>query len=505
MSGETSHTVFLHERRRQAPAAILLILLKTLGLIARQAWPLILIYFLNRESSFFTYIIYVSIGIAVLSAITSIVFYFRFFFYVSDEELVIERAVIGKTRLTVPFERIQTIHFRETVLHKLFGVVGLEIDTAGSSEKEFSISALEKQQAEAFRKYLLSRKKEELRKKEGEGVPVLEGEEEETPDELLLNLSVDDLLKIGVSGNHLQTAGIIFGFLFGIYQTLQDALGKVVEEQVESVISFLFQSVFLIVLVVLPLFIIAAFFLTLLRTVLRFYNLRFFRTHNGFKVESGLLVRLQLSAITDKIQQVQWNTNPIYSLFRMYALQLKQASSSEVRRREAITVPGSYLEQIEKVREVYFPGVGELPFTTHRISRLIIWRRLLFLGLLPALALVGMTYNAFGLQCLVWLVWIPIQYIASIYYHRNWRVAVNEEGLQIHWGIWFRKNVLLQWYKVQSVSLRQSIYQRRHDIANLTFYTAAGSVRIPFLPLETARQLRDYVIYRIESDERDWM
>jgi putative membrane protein len=64
---------------------------------------------------------------------------------------------------------------------------------------------------------------------------------------------------------------------------------------------------------------------------------------------------------------------------------------------------------------------------------------------------------------------------------------------------------LLPVYKVQSVRIRQSFFQRRRSLASVELYTAGGSVRVPFLPLDLARALQDYVLYRVESRREDWM
>lgn len=500
----------LNVPRRQSPVAVLLILFKTLGRIASQAWPLLIVVVLDpHPPAQPMWLTAIAVAFALIPALMAVVTYFRFFFYMTQQELVIERAIIGKRRLVVPFGRIQTIHIRETVIHRFFGVVGLDIDTAGSKGKEFSIAALKKDHAEFLQEFLLKRKEEAISDGAPIEIPLAKAQEAKSTqpaaDQLLLALSLSDLLKIGVSGNHLQTAGLIFGFLFPIYQTVQDALGNALEQQIETAVSFLFQSLFLILFLVLPLFIFFSFLLTLFRTVLRFYNLRFFRTTEGFRVESGLLVRLRLSALTHKIQQIHWETNPIFRLFNMYALHMKQASSAEVSAHDAISVPGSTIQQVERVREVYFPGVGSLAFRNHEISPRIIGRRVIWFGVLPALLLITITFSSYGSQSLLWLLFIPLQFIFSVYYHRRYRVRLHESGVHIRRGIWFETNDLLLWHKVQSVKIRQSLYQRRHHLATLIFFTAAGEVRIPFFSLQKACALRDYVMYQVETDTRDWM
>ena len=131
---------FLREPTRQSYFAILLILLRLVKVMVRQLWPLLVIFLFNPKkedgSPFFTTIfIVVAIGIAIMSIIS----YFKFYYYIEDDELVIEKGVLSKTKLNVPIDRIQTVNFKQGVLHQIFKVVSLEIDTAGSAGHELSL------------------------------------------------------------------------------------------------------------------------------------------------------------------------------------------------------------------------------------------------------------------------------------------------------------------------------------------------------------------------------
>jgi len=96
-------------------------------------------------------------------------------------------------------------------------------------------------------------------------------------------------------------------------------------------------------------------------------------------------------------------------------------------------------------------------------------------------------------------------FFTSRIFHRNWKFHLSEEGILTEHGILGTQFTLLKWYKVQAVKTRQSIYQRRKDVADLYFYTAAGSVRIPYISLEKAQQITNYVLYKVEVDNRSWM
>lgn len=488
--------------QRQSPAAIALILARFIRRLARQAWPLIIVLFFQREQSWWNYILYVAIVLTTISMLLSIAAYWRFYFYATAEEFVIERGILNRTKLSVPFHRIQTINFQRNLLHRFLGVVGLEIDTAGSQNKELSISALTEAHATVIRQFLLERRGRDVDAQTEDQAAEIKAP---LTDTLLLNLKLGDLLKIGFSQNHLRTAGIILAFLFGLYELAEDIMGKAAQEQAQNFGNQVLDSLFLFLLIVIPSLLIAAFFLSLVQTSLRYFNLRFYRTGEGYRVISGLFTEREQHAAMQKIQVVQWQTNPLYRIFSMYAIRLKQASSSIVQNRQAINIPGAYRQQVEAVQKSYFPEIGEELFSQHGIHPAIIARRTLYLGVLPALGLTLGALSPWGLSALWFLSLIPIVWYSSRIYHRNWKIELYPNACKLEYGIWNRSGALLQWYKVQAVELRQTPYQRRRQLANVYLYTAAGRVRIPYWPLAKAMALHDYVLYRVETDRRNWM
>jgi putative membrane protein len=104
----------------------------------------------------------------------------------------------------------------------------------------------------------------------------------------------------------------------------------------------------------------------------------------------------------------------------------------------------------------------------------------------------------------VFLLWVPI---ASAVIYRNWKRAGymhDNNELVRRTGILGYRTVALLFRKVQRVTVSQSRYQRRKNLASVRVYMASGSVRIPYIEYATATQLRDYILYRVESSQRGW-
>ena len=498
---------------RQSPIAIFLILWKVIRQLVRQAWPFLLVFiypYFNLGTSGGSrsedpYIANMIFAITAFSTISSLVSYFKFYYYIQDNELVIQKGLFQKVKINLPFDRIQTINFEQSPVHQYFNVVRMEVDSAGSMQSEIAIQAIDKQKAEFIRSYIMAEK--------AKTAPVLSTAEtvaptEEIKEELLMHHSPLDLLKIGVSQNHLRGLGIIFGFFYWIFQSVENFLpeledGENPKDYLEEHLSGYFDaSLWLYLVGILLLFSVG---ISLISTVFRYFDLRFLKTGQGFKVKSGLFTKREQSANLTKIQLIRWGDSLLKKIFGIFRLYLFQASSAALSSSKAIGIPGCYLEQINTVRATYFPKENQYPYKLHGISPLIIRRRVLYLGLLPAFLIMAFSYSPENYYFLLWLLWIPFIYFTSRIFHKNWKVHINEEGVLTEHGIIGKDYTLLQWYKVQSVMIRQSIYQQRNQVADVYFYTAAGSVKIPYFPIDKAKAMKNYVLYKVETDQRKWM
>ena len=87
--------------------------------------------------------------------VLSVLQYRKFYFYVRGNQLIIEKGVISRDKITVPFDRIQSVHINQNIVQRMLNVVALKIDTAGSAVKEMEIAALERSYARKVQEFLM--------------------------------------------------------------------------------------------------------------------------------------------------------------------------------------------------------------------------------------------------------------------------------------------------------------------------------------------------------------
>lgn len=485
--------------RRQSKIAILLFILKTYKFIVGQSWPVLILLLLkngfDRPHIFTGVVILVVIatGFAILG-------YYKHTFYIEGSELVVESGVLRRKKLIIPFDRIQVVNFEQTIIHQVFEVVRVFVDTAGSTKEECKLDALEKDVAENLRKTLLFTQNKNIDRGETTDQENKKG----TTDEKfipIMRLGPVDLLVAGLAENHLKSGGVLIVFLFWITEKLRE-IGLDVDEYTNQIPErdfsldelLIFGVFFLIILV----------FISLVRMVMRNYDLRFWRSENGFKITTGLITTRMTSALDKKIQTISWSDNLLKQMLGICDLRFKQASSDTVTISKSIEIVGCRGEHIQFVRQSLYPYFDPDSIKLEKPSIKMLYRLILFTVLLSAALFVAsfFLFEEFRFLAVVSLLYFSLQF--SLQYHKSF-YGLNEDMLMIKGGAFGNRTTLIPLYKNQSLEISQSFYQRRHGLADVILYNASGSLKISFIELEKAKKIADFVLYTIEKDNRDWM
>jgi membrane protein YdbS with pleckstrin-like domain len=90
--------------------------------------------------------------------------------------------------------------------------------------------------------------------------------------------------------------------------------------------------------------------------------------------------------------------------------------------------------------------------------------------------------------------------ISNLIAQRNFQYWYNHQTIQIKKGVWGREQILLNFERVQHVSIKTSPYLRAKHLATLVLHTAGDTVEIPYISLEQANYLADCCLLNIEFD-----
>lgn len=164
----------MSEFRRQHPIAAVT---QLFVVIRQNIVPFIIFVVLGSRNSGEYFWLIVLLGI-IVTFVLGVVGWFRFTFRVREDELQINKGIFVRKKLYLSKDRIQVIDITEGLIQRMFGLVKVEIKTAGGGTEKATISAITRSDAVQLRTLL--REKEVQRPAESESLTEISGELENT-------------------------------------------------------------------------------------------------------------------------------------------------------------------------------------------------------------------------------------------------------------------------------------------------------------------------------------
>ena len=448
------------------------------------------------------------VGIIVIAVLAWVQFK-RFLFHVDDEALMISSGIFVQEKTRIPFDRIQTVHLHQNLIQQVLGLTGVKVDTAGSGKKELEVKALTKSDALALQE-VLQRKSKVVEQTEEGAEPIVVVEQEEAK-RLLVRLGILDLIKVGLTQNHIRNGFVVIGVVIGWFWQLEEYFGNLVgdpdeyvDSATEAYADLLDTNWWLLGVVIVLAFLLVSIVVSIIRVFLRYFNLNSYLSSKAIHVNAGLFKRNEYTIPLKKIQIVEWYGNVLRKLAGFESVKVFQGQSQDSGK-QSVEIPACFAEQTRDIESTLYPEAkGEMyDFGAHKFYRLFIrvsWAIISLILLIVPCVILG---NYWIL--LVWFPWNLIVWIASHKYVRSIKVSTNGEVLVYSRGWLSARRSMIKLFKVQSVEWSQSFFQRKRGTAHLTIYTAGGSRTMRFVPKQLALELHAYLLYKVETYEGSWM
>ncbi len=485
--------------RRQSAKGLILIFLQEGKNAFKAFWPILVPLVLSKHSDKKMLLAGITLGAGlVLLLIHTLLYYRKFQFHIENGQFILRKGYINRKTLTVPLDRIQNVNTNQSILQQFLDVMSVEIDTAGSDKKELKINALSKPVAASLAMQL-SRYLEEA-KPAGEESEVKPAAKEE----LIMQLTNRDLLRIGISENHIRAALLIIVFGSQFYSQVKDFFKEKAEEYADAAFEFIGHSGWALITVMIIFFILLSFLFSMIRTLVLFYDLRLLRMNQSYRIVSGLLNRKNLLIPFRKIQQLNWETGPVKKLFGIYKVNLLQATSGVTVTPTQIEMPGCLHRHIELMKSDLFGSDGLTEQPVIRSTKIYFTRTWLYLGWVPAglftpLLFLDWRYLFLLIAWVIFMLFYSRQTLKKSYFQ------VNRDQIRVSSGAISHKFSQMEFHKVQHVGFTQSWFNRKRGVASLEIGNASGKISIPFIEVKVARELYDYLLWYAETSGRKWM
>lgn len=445
-------------------------------------------------------------GVLLVVFIIAYLHYRKFTFYVKEDSFIIEKGLVSRDKISVPFDRIQSVHINQNLIQRILGVVGLKVDTAGSAIKELEIAALPKTYARSLQDYLTEKRDAVLSEESSDSEPIAMDSPKNVVAEKppLIKLSLKDILRIGITENHLKRGLILFAIINGYIWQYEDFLLAPFEELMVEYEDYVMGEWLFLLPIAIVIFLIVALILSLLQSLLRYFDLKFFVDEKGVQLISGLIKKVEYQIPVNKIQFITWSSNPLRKLMGLKTISVKQAGSNQATDKQSMVVPGSSEQQLQVVLDEFFPERHSSPFMAFRSHAYFKTQLCILFGIIPSLLSIGFVFQN-PWFAFIPFIWLLISIPLAIRFAASWEIECNKDLIKIKRGWIFPKVVIIKYYKLQNLKINQNIFQKKRKTVHLDFFTAGGNLRMWQLDEEVAKDLYDFILYKVESSNASWM
>ena len=444
------------------------------------------------------------IGVGVL-ALTSIWRYFTYRYHIDADRLVIRSGLLQRSLRIIPFARIHNVAVHQSLLHRVFGVAEVRLESAGGQKPEAQMRVLTLADAlalEALVRRSAGTASDTVNAPVGTGLT-------------LLQLPLTEVLRLGLVSN--RGAVVIGGAFAAAAQVSPRLLPNLLEQWGKALFGWagqhhfsLVQSMLAAASLVLALALLLRLF-SIALALLQYYGFRLERHGRRLTVERGLLTRLRTSTSTRRIQAWTLREGVLHRLLRRRSLGIDSAVAEQhdqqqrtLRELAPIATPKQCDALVrDLLSRASWPPAAWLPLHPRA------WRRMclpgVVLGILIALAL-GWRFGSWGLLALLWLPWAVF---SARQQARRAGYAVDATLVAVRGGWWSRHWRFAELDKLQALQLTQSPFDRRHGMATLWLDTAGAGALSPPLAIRyigeaDARALFAHLGAEIAKRELRW-
>lgn len=432
------------------------------------------------------------IGVGAL-VLVSIAQYFTYRYRIESDGVVIRSGLFQRSLRHIPFARIQNVTLHQTLLHRLFKVAEVRLESAGAAKPEGQMRVLQLRAAHELEQLIRAHGS-----KLGAAAPH-KGDSAPAEVETWLALSTAEVVRLGLINNR---GVLVIGGLFAVLAQagnnvigkLFNAIGDWLSGQASAMqLSIVAMAIGALLLLVLALVALRLF--SVLIALLQFHGFRLTHDAGRLRVERGLLTRTRGSLPSHRIQAFSLSEGILHRWFGRRSLRVDSAVA------EVVNQGSSLRDLVPLATPVVMDGIIDrlLPERAWPISgwqplHPRAWRRKFGAPVLVTVIVALGVAIARDPLALALLGLIPVWYWRARVWARHSAYCI-DKGLIAFRSGWLNRNWrFAETRKLQAVEWLQSPFDRRHGMATVRLDTAGasamdGALTIPYLPEAEAREV----------------
>lgn len=412
-----------------------------------------------------------TIGGALLFLIIVFVFawikWLKYVYWFEDGELRIEYGLFVKNKRYIPFERIQTLNYKEGILHRPFKLVRVDVETAGGkSDAEVSLTAIKREQANQIELEMKKAKQQtnSIEEAEIEGIAEVKIEKK-----LIYQISTKELILLATTSSSM---GILFSALAAVGSQFNDFIPyERIYGEVQNIVRF---GVVFIILLVLGM-ILLSWAVAILISYFVNYGFKLEKTAEQLFLSKGLIEKKRTTLQMNRIQGIRIIENPIRQLFGYCRVIIDSAGGSGDEKEDQVVL----LPFIKKkhaliiLKELFPEYIWETTYS--KVPRKSLFRYLMnpiYITILP-IGFISYYFYPYGLWSLII---IPLIMLRAYWQYKTAGFAVDHLQLTFVYRIFSKTTFYVQKNRIQSMRITQSYFAERKDICSCYVHIMSSTI-----------------------------
>ncbi|MEI4789632.1 PH domain-containing protein [Bacillus sp. FJAT-53060] len=464
--------------------------------------PFFVLIFVNSNSSIRFYAFIILGALLLWRAVLTLLEWRRFTYRMEDDEFRVESGVITKKKKYISLERIQTVNTSEGIFQRIFGLMRVQIETAGGTDgPEVSLTAITKAEAEQLKESIFNRKKS--LQQEGEAAD----ENSDVPHDHLTShkpvegevnvsylMGVPELLLAATTSSGI---GVIISGCLAIYTQIDELLPL---DGFAKQFSFLSHASIEIYAILIFLVVLIAWLLSIGLTALQYANFAAKRKGNDIIITRGLIERHQMTIPLGRIQAVKIKENILREPFGFATVMLVSAGGSITdKETSSVLFPLIRKKNINELLSQFTDQYHLKPEAElKKVPKRSLKRYLISYGFVPLLVgvILSVRFPPWGYLALIPLPFALffgyLAYKQSGYVIKDQLIQLTTRGIGKTTGIVLRK-------RMQNYTITQSYFQKKGRVASIHTFVKSSALLDSFgvhhLEEEDAARIFDWYSY----------
>ncbi len=449
--------------RRQHPVAAV----TQLFIVLRQNIVPIIIFVVvgsrNSGDYFWMFLLFGLISTFVLGVAS----WYRFTFRVIDGELQINKGLFVRKKLYLSKERIQVIDITEGIIQRMFGLVKVEIKSAGGGTEKATISAILYEEAIEMRKMLREETKE-IVAQEKESEEEIEQVEVNKANNPVWKLSARDLFYAALTSGNF---GLIASILGAVSGQLDQFITKENLDFITAILpgysqlSTILWAVFFVIFI--------SYIISFVGVIFRYTDFKIEKKEKELLITSGLFERKHITVPFDRIQALRFVEGVLRQPFGYGMLYVESAGFEQNENdRSIVLLPFVRKEKLEAFLKEFLDE--EIEFS----SAITPPKRALFRYIRKA------NYGVIIATPIIWIFWsyawllffliLPLSLYGFIQF-RDALVKFGEHELLLQYRVLAKSTAIVKRNRAQVAEYSANPFQKRKRLATLHVVAASGA------------------------------